>query len=1625
MSTQVGHPFTFTQTIGGWARNTVTFGQTQIFNGGTLCRVAVERIQAVAQRMLGQHLGNIATAIIVAVSLATAIYSLYKMIQLINSCCCNPSKPNLPPKDDDKSGNQGTGNENKDSKQDESKESLTPPPSPSPFTGIDLDTFKEGEEHYNDQGSSYPNPDPFSFVNKGESGIQSEEDDEIETINSLDGTDYEPKEEIKSFDEKTNELMNYFEKLSTSSMSFSLDQWTQLQEHLIKLFDLLKEIKFNNDSNYIKLDKQLHKFVEGIEKDYKTVEKPTKQITEAFNGYGLPLTKKINNSYHFYICEKQLEIINSDIEKRYTKIFNILRYIRTAQKENPFNIHLEIENNKRQILLSILNHLVNTKKTTLSEKDLEKAQLHIHARPVPSLELHNLEKMVLPSIEGFENKLTCKPQHCSFVKALEHELSKEGMQTSKFLKHFHKNITDSISNACKNFEILWNETAKIALTLNEELKKKFPDETPTFDEKTGTVTASAEMLLYGFGLAKKNPDFQVLASLAFDYKAENINQKGMYARLVQMIIYGMIVTKDSKNSYCETGLCAFKVKEIEQAKISTNKDTEMTKHGNSYAYTQLMMSKKKTMQEKFEAIIEQYVKDFCGTRPTFDVTLQDKKPYPTEPINGTVKNNEMFRSNYITYLKTLSQEALAELISNAKESDLFKEALKAFPPTEEELKTSDFPLSVLEKMFSKHLDNPLVRDTLNSTLIDPSELNKGLPEKEVEPLLRYKLLEHLCFRSQAPTSAVATYPFLDLQTSVHGLNLKTLDSSRTLDIKDNSFNSADFILGTKIFELNVHSEPIDYALTTVRQTITNINKNSSVEYSVFNDVRVSCDMPDYVMTLLVSKADPKYLSKIQVSLQDSLKEKIRFLDAIQAVKGGGSLIVDKNTIKAKDGEGVFIWITGFFADYTQPDINVLEAIKNSLDDLVKMYRVLNQHPSESELKQMYDSHGKDCRTKLGSSLHKLFLMCKDQTDQKVREHLIAISNSDRMLSEILTGWEKLSIDKTELQKQQEQTDDTAQFFSQMDEEKIQETYLSQGWSNVISFVNTLYEGYSKRFISSTDPKDISWKTAKYDAIIYNIQNFIVEKYFNTSKQTLKQTFGTGIKSEIEKIKISKSSIGKALTEMLEALAQMKVDPKNRPVDHETLGYQGRIRGLFQNFFIALEKASEEALKIQNKSKNSDESIDSDQLLDIDDEDDEDSKYADMVFAICHQFFTQANLKDEYTKTLNTFYDLNSITKESSLTATIKEAYEGIQKADSCRKTPVQDSIFKSLKGHLNITFNGWYAGNPVSQWFKMTVDKHTIDMLAFGSPTNENSPSQANILQCFIAAMKEYENNKKTHLYVSLQNMIPPVEESDWSSWFGWTKGWFKTILGGDETNRIKALMKVEDECSALYFMNLSMNSTFYKHPVSKGKVDILNNADNFKKKLFAEIFTTDSSASGNYISKKVRDAYKEATKSEENKEGVDIEKWAAATIKIIHENLFIHDKDHTFAGTPKSDLTEQERQSFIEIFYELLTSEVAQKLKVNSMNESCKDDIDRGIVRSALKFIMDGIANGLENDPEFIKNCTVIVNSRALNARQREIIHERLERILQTTDFALKNKDGLKNVYKALWGDITITSTF
>ena len=199
-----------------------------------------------------------------------------------------------------------------------------------------------------------------------------------------------------------------------------------------------------------------------------------------------------------------------------------------------------------------------------------------------------------------------------------------------------------------------------------------------------------------------------------------------------------------------------------------------------------------------------------------------------------------------------------------------------------------------------------------------------------------------------------------------------------------------------------------------------------------------------------------------------------------------------------------------------------------------------------------------------------------------------------------------------------------------------------------------------------------------------------------------------------------------------------------------------------------------------------------------------------------------------------------------------------------------------------------------------------------------------------------------------------------------------------------------------LFCIVLSRNSIFYSQD---SIYEFQSDASVYKKNLLEQHFDFDPTISGNYIPAEVLNEIPE------------LKSFCKKVIDSIHLILF----------KGKESLTQYERCVFYDFFQDNLILKITMELYVNSVNMGCKDAIDRAAEAVARLCAYLGIVNILDDFKEMYKELRkqyeVLLMSRALLVRKREIIPTRIRRNIATVSYYEKHKIELCEVYNTLFG--------
>jgi hypothetical protein len=248
-----------------------------------------------------------------------------------------------------------------------------------------------------------------------------------------------------------------------------------------------------------------------------------------------------------------------------------------------------------------------------------------------------------------------------------------------------------------------------------------------------------------------------------------------------------------------------------------------------------------------------------------------------------------------------------------------------------------------------------------------------------------------------------------------------------------------------------------------------------------------------------------------------------------------------------------------------------------------------------------------------------------------------------------------------------------------------------------------------------------------------------------------------------------------------------------------------------------------------------------------------------------------------------------------------------------------------------------FLGDTPSHFFKV----YSTQIIRTPAITRDEKRSffghltESAVVEEFQGFLDGYRRDGKTHLYVNL--MAPH----------------------GSEGLRTKAIADLEvANPDQLQLMNLSKDCPFYHQT---GKFLSQNNAIEFKRSFCAELF--------------------------ENKEYFRWPtSWDRARTKTLVERAI--DDVHQNQYQSKSNLSLEERRSFIELAYTEIITAMLSQFKPTSCNLSCRSCIDRGAANLALLYAKT--EPGLSNE-----TLATIALAPAMIAQSRPMLGHRMERLV------------------------------
>lgn len=368
--------------------------------------------------------------------------------------------------------------------------------------------------------------------------------------------------------------------------------------------------------------------------------------------------------------------------------------------------------------------------------------------------------------------------------------------------------------------------------------------------------------------------------------------------------------------------------------------------------------------------------------------------------------------------------------------------------------------------------------------------------------------------------------------------------------------------------------------------------------------------------------------------------------------------------------------------------------------------------------------------------------------------------------------------------------------------------------------------------------------------------------------------------------------------------------------------------------------------------------------------------------ICEALFTRSHFEEACDEIIHEFEKAGKQKEPKSWLKRLDTLHKAIQAAPRAMKVQRVKDLITGARGHWNVRYDPFAMGNPAHALYSLQVvgreGEKTRDVraLAFGSPTRRGK-----ITPEFKGFLRAYKAQKKKHLYISNQSLVPRRSR----------------MIGGDERKRSWAILNLDKEFPETYFVcALAKNSPFY---YQRGQFKRVDDAELFKRELIHQAFHVASNTSGIHFPKSMR-----------NK--LDLENFSKEAIETIHEIMF----------QGKERLTREERKRFIEMYYVVITEKLIVGLGVDSFNITCKEAIDRAAEANVELYAQTALGAGKEKlTDDDRKRIEVLTFSRALMVRKRAIIKSRLDRLRGNLAFAEAHVKQLQQLHQTLFPGTTI----
>lgn len=304
-----------------------------------------------------------------------------------------------------------------------------------------------------------------------------------------------------------------------------------------------------------------------------------------------------------------------------------------------------------------------------------------------------------------------------------------------------------------------------------------------------------------------------------------------------------------------------------------------------------------------------------------------------------------------------------------------------------------------------------------------------------------------------------------------------------------------------------------------------------------------------------------------------------------------------------------------------------------------------------------------------------------------------------------------------------------------------------------------------------------------------------------------------------------------------------------------------------------------------------------------------------------------------------------------------------------------DSIRQEQDGGILVPFDPWIQGNLPSKLFSMRKKKKEIQVLRFASPTRQPMIHRVEIVDEFRGFLRfmAAERKGKKHLLIHLQDRL----------------SWQETA----RSSVIEQLQNNQNFSSQLVVLTLPKDTDFYHqiHAYSD-----LHQPDAFIKAFREQL--VDKEKGGFYFPQQWSRS--------------DLIQFADTALPLIHKYVF----------EEKNVLTRQNREDFIEIFYQLIVAKAIDYFNVDSVSFTCKDAVDTGAFASGMFYGFLKLLQGDLSAKEDLDLLRYLFYWPALSVRERAADPEQFHRALSAlSSFGNALQENGSKIVKSFGVDLTI----